>query len=76
MQQKLFKNVVRTVSYMLTPEATILQTCSIAEKYGYSFYDCMIISAALESNCAILYSKDLHNGHLIEQKLVIKNPFV
>src|SRR2546423_4836726 len=31
-------------------------------KYGYSFYDSMIIAAALESECSILYSEDLsHN---------------
>ncbi|RYE02644.1 MAG: DNA-binding protein, partial [Sphingobacteriaceae bacterium] len=30
----------------------------------------------LESDCAILYSEDLHNGHQIDQKLTVKNPFV
>ncbi|WTM30151.1 putative nucleic acid-binding protein, contains PIN domain [Chitinophaga sp. 180180018-2] len=56
-------------------ENTILQACQIADKYGFSFYDSLIISAALESNCSVLYSEDLHNGQVINGKITIKNPF-
>jgi predicted nucleic acid-binding protein len=48
----------------------------IAEKYRYSFYDSLIISAALSSGCKILFSEDLHHGQLIEGKLKIVNPFL
>ena len=47
----------------------------IAEKYGYGIYDAQVIAAALEAGCATLYSEDLHDGHLIEGKLTIRNPF-
>ncbi|MGI4897014.1 MAG: PIN domain-containing protein [Janthinobacterium lividum] len=57
-------------------ESTIRHACHIAERYGYSFYDCMILSSALESNCTVLYSEDLHNGQVIDNKLIIKNPFL
>ena len=46
----------------------------IAERYLYSFYDSLIIAAALRSGCSILYSQDLHDGQLIAQ-LVLRNPF-
>lgn len=46
----------------------------IAERYGYRIYDSLIVAAALESNCDILYSEDLKNGQLIEG-LQIRNPF-
>lgn len=42
--------------------------------YGFSFYDSMIVSAALESGCARLYSEDLQHGQRI-QSLTIENPF-
>lgn len=48
---------------------------STQERYGYSFYDSLIIAAAIESGCKILYSEDMHNGHLIEG-LEIVNPFL
>jgi predicted nucleic acid-binding protein len=54
---------------------TITHACKIADKYQYSFYDSLIISAALEVNCKILYSEDLQHGQLIENKIQIINPF-
>jgi predicted nucleic acid-binding protein len=47
---------------------------NIAERYLYSFYDSLIIAAALRSGCPVLYTEDMHDGHRIEQ-LVIRNPF-
>ncbi len=53
----------------------IERACKIAEKYHYSFYDSLIISAALSCNCKILYSEDMQNGQIIENSLTIINPF-
>jgi len=47
----------------------------IAQKYGYSVYDALVIAAALEAGCATLYSEDLHDGQTIDGKLTIRNPF-
>ena len=47
----------------------------IAEHYGFSLYDAMIVSAALQSGCEILYSEDLQHGQQINSKLLITNPF-
>ncbi len=44
-------------------------------RYKYSFYDSLIIAAALEAGCALLYSEDLRHGQQIGQ-LRIENPFV
>ncbi len=41
---------------------------------GYSFYDSLILTAAIISNCKVLYSEDLHAGHKLS-RLTIKNPF-
>jgi predicted nucleic acid-binding protein len=48
---------------------------AIAEKYGYSIYDALIASAALEAGCKTLYSKDLQDGQIINRQLTIRNPF-
>ena len=48
---------------------------SLAEKYRYSFYDSLIIASALEANCKILYSEDMHSNQIIDKKLKIFNPF-
>jgi predicted nucleic acid-binding protein len=60
----------------INTEETILQACQIAEQSGYSFYDCMIISAAIESGCSVLYSEDMQHGQVLEPGLMIINPFI
>ena len=47
----------------------------IANKYGFSFYDALIAAAALEAQCTILYSEDLQDGQVIEERLTVSNPF-
>ena len=47
----------------------------ISEQWRYSFYDSLIIAAALQNNCSILYSEDLKTGRII-QDLEIINPFI
>lgn len=54
---------------------TIERACQIANVYHYSFYDSLIITAALACNCSILYSEDMQNGQVIENSLTIVNPF-
>jgi predicted nucleic acid-binding protein len=55
---------------------TVKEACGIAPKYQLSFYDSLIISAALECCCNTLYSEDMQHGQLIEDKLRIVNPFL
>ncbi|WP_409015105.1 PIN domain-containing protein [Dyadobacter sp. CY345] len=59
----------------INSDNTILGACRIANVYGFSFYDSIIISAAIESECSILFSEDLHHGQNIENVLTILNPF-
>jgi predicted nucleic acid-binding protein len=48
----------------------------ISERYGFSLYDSMIASAALQSDCTYLFSEDMQHGQKIEAKMVITNPFM
>jgi len=47
---------------------------NINKKFQFSFYDSLIIAAALRMKCVVLYSEDLHHDQLI-LGLKIKNPF-
>jgi predicted nucleic acid-binding protein len=47
----------------------------IAEEYGFSVYDGLIVAAALDAGCATLYSEDLQDGQLIDGRLTVRNPF-
>ena len=56
-------------------ERTVLKGFEISERYLFSFWDSLIVAAALEDECSILYTEDLHHNQSIEKKLIIKNPF-
>jgi predicted nucleic acid-binding protein len=46
----------------------------VHERYGYSFYDSLIIAGALNAGCTILYSEDLQHDQKI-RNMIIQNPF-
>ena len=43
----------------------------ISERWQFSFYDSLIISAALKAECSILYSEDLQHGQKIYELQII-----
>lgn len=47
----------------------------LAVRHGFHIYDALIVAAALQADCATLYSEDLHSGQIIEGRLTICNPF-
>ena len=55
---------------------TVLNVWEIKKKYGFSYWDSMIVSSALESRCTVLYSEDMQNGQIVEKQLKIINPFL
>lgn len=51
------------------------QALRLKDKNRLSWYDALIVAAAVESKCMILYSEDMHDGHRFGE-LQIKNPFL
>lgn len=52
-----------------------LRALELRERYGFSFYDSLIVAAALEAGCTRLHTEDLQHGQQI-QGLTIQNPFL
>ena len=48
---------------------------ALAQDHGLSFYDALIVSAAIEAGCDTLFSEDMQHGRSIGG-LAIVNPFV
>ena len=49
---------------------------SIKSKYQLSYWDSLMLSAALECECEVVYTEDLQHKQVIDGKLTIINPFV
>ena len=54
---------------------TIHAALDIRERYTFSWYDSLIVAAALEAGCDTLYSEDMQDGQEVEGRLRIVNPF-
>jgi len=63
-----------------TVQPVVLSTIKLAQiliiKYDFQVFDGIIVAAALEADCDIIYSEDMHDGIIIENKLKIVNPFI
>lgn len=55
--------------------ATVHKALDVRERYGFSWYDSLIVSAALAAGCQRLYSEDMQHGQLIDGQLRVVNPF-
>jgi predicted nucleic acid-binding protein len=51
------------------------QALRLEDRHRLSWYDALIVAAAIESQCTILYSEDMHDGHRFGE-LRVKNPFL
>jgi predicted nucleic acid-binding protein len=56
---------------MSTHEGAVI----LARDHGFSYYDALIVAAALEARCDTLLSEDLQDGRVIDG-LTIRNPFL
>jgi predicted nucleic acid-binding protein len=54
---------------------TLLFAANLVKKYQFQLFDAVIVASAIEGNCDILYSEDMHHGLLVDKNLTIINPF-
>jgi predicted nucleic acid-binding protein len=47
----------------------------LAERYGLSIYDSMIAASALHADCDTLWSEDMQDGIVLDDRLRVANPF-
>lgn len=60
--------------HVVTAE-TVMLALRLGERYRHSYFDSLILAAALECGCDTLASEDMQNGLVIESRLTIRNPF-
>ena len=68
-------NILEPLIELLPSIELYKSALDIKEGWQYSFYDSLIIAAALRANCNILYTEDLQHEQKIRE-MVILNPFI
>ena len=73
------REVLETVRSICRIEPLSLEThdrgLAVAERYGFSVYDSMILASALLADCTTLFTEDLQDGQRIDGRLTVRNPF-
>lgn len=66
-----------SLDFQIVPWSLLLvsQALKIKERYRFQWYDCLIVAAALEARCDVLYTEDLQHQQRIEG-LTVVNPFL
>jgi len=68
--------IISTAETVNEDTRLILASFAIYGKYKFSFYDSLIITAAIQAKCRILLSEDMQDGQVLGGKLKIVNPFL
>ena len=55
---------------------TIHEAIRLTARYQLSHWDSLIVSAALLAGCDTLYSEDMQDGQVFDERLTVVNPFV
>ena len=76
-QIKTYLDNIESVCISVIPvhRDTINTALVLKNRYGYAYYDCLMLASALDSNCKTIYTEDMNNGQIIEDTLMIINPF-
>jgi predicted nucleic acid-binding protein len=67
--------IVENTNVCIQDLDTLKKAWYIINTYKFSLWDSLIIATALQNNCSILYTEDLHHEQVIENSLTIINPF-
>ena len=67
--------VFRPLLAVHSSPALYVEAMRISGRYRLSWYDSIVVAAALQSDCDLLYSEDLQHWQMIEG-LLIENPFL
>jgi len=71
----LWTDLLSDCTLVQTDVSTFTVAIALSKKYDFQVYDSLIVSAALNSGCGILYSEDMQHKMVVENSLTIVNPF-
>lgn len=66
----------RRYEVLLTTETLLLEASRLRERHSFSYWDSLIVAAALQAKATTLFSEDMQDGLLVDGTLRISNPFI
>lgn len=73
--EQFLSTVFRPLMAIHSSPALYAEALRLSDRFSLSWYDSLIIAAAIEGQCSVLYSEDLQSGQRFGD-LEVRNPFV
>jgi predicted nucleic acid-binding protein len=73
--EQFLSTVFRPLMAIHSSQALYGEALRLSDRFRLSWYDSLIIAAAIEGQCSVLYSEDLHAGQRFGD-MEIQNPFL
>ena len=70
------KYLLRNCEVIGENKETGIFALELFSRYSLQGFDAKIVATALDASCSILYSEDMQNGLVIDNRLTIVNPFL
>jgi len=74
-RHKLARELIAGCNVVSLDARVVEKAMEIEAQAQISYWDALIVAAALLSGCDILYTEDLENGRTFEDQLTVVNPF-
>lgn len=71
----LWEDLMQDCIVEVIDRSTFLEAIRLIRKYQFQLFDAIIVASAIQADCDVLYSEDMQNNLIIDNKLQIKNPF-
>jgi len=55
--------------------AILIEASRLRDRYGFAYWDSLIVACALAEGATVVYSEDMHAGLIVDNRLQIINPF-
>ena len=73
--QQIVRSFYQKYPVVLLDRTVQINASQLREQFSFSFWDSMIVAAAIHCGASILYSEDMQTGLSINGRLTIQNPF-
>lgn len=74
--EDILREINRLLPVVILDYETTIIALRVSKRYQLSFYDSLILTAAIQHHCISVLSEDLHNGLVLEEGLTVVNPFL
>lgn len=74
-RHRIATDLLQSCRVVAVDQSIVAAAMRVEARYQVSYWDALIIAAALATGCGALYSEDLQDGQVFEGRLTVKNPF-